>query len=181
MATAFGKQLKNKNFLSPVGFKFSLAKEPKIAFYCNSAKIPEISLSLTEQPTYLKTIDMPGGKITYGDLVLTFLVDEDMENYITIHKWLTGLGFPESTEQYKDLVTNEDNLQDEKRAFSDGSLYILDNNFNTNIIVKFKDLFPISLSALDFNATQTDVQYFTSEVTLRYTIFNILNKNGQPL
>lgn len=181
MATVFGKQLKNKNFLSPVGFKFSLTKEPKIAFYCNSARIPEISLSLTEQPTYLKTIDIPGGKITYGDLVLTFLVDEDMENYITIHKWLTGLGFPESTEQYKDLVTNEDNLQNEKREFSDGSLYILDNNFNTNIIVKFKDLFPISLSALDFNATQTDVQYFTSEVTLRYTIFNILNKNGQPL
>jgi hypothetical protein len=29
------------------------------------------------------------------------MVDEDMENYMAVHNWLTGLGFPETTEQYK--------------------------------------------------------------------------------
>ena len=33
MATAFDKQIQNRNFLSPVGFKFTLAKEPKVAFF----------------------------------------------------------------------------------------------------------------------------------------------------
>jgi hypothetical protein len=184
MASAFRNQIQNRNFLSPVGFNFTLAKEPKISFFCNSARIPEITLSLVQQPTYLKDIDVPGGKLQYGDLSLRFLVDEDMMNYMVIHNWLTGLGFPESTQDYRDLLTNQDDLTqplDPKRAFSDGSLYILDSNYNTNSIVKFKDLFPVSLTSLEFDSTQTDIQYFTAEVSFKYTIYNILNETGQPL
>ena len=181
MAKAFEKQISNRNFLSPVGFKFSLAKEPKVAFYCNSARIPEVNLSLNQQPSYLKDLDIPGTKIQYGDLSLRFLVDEDMVNYMAIHNWITGIGFPETTKQFKDLITDEYEIQDPKRVFSDGSLYILDSNFNTNIIVKFKDLFPVSLSSLEFDATQTDVQYFTADVAFKYTVYNILGKNNKPL
>ncbi len=181
MASAYRNQIQNRNFLSPVGFNFTLAKEPKVSFFCNSARIPEITLSLVQQPSYLKDIDVPGGKLQYGDLSLRFLVDEDMMNYMVVHNWLTGLGFPETTGQYKELITNDDGLQDSKRAFSDGSLYILDSNYNTNSIVKFKDLFPVSLTSLEFDSTQTDIQYFTAEVSFKYTIYNILSEIGQPL
>lgn len=175
MATtsAFASQIQNRNFLSPVGFKFTLSKEPKVAFFCNSARIPEITLSLVQQPSYLKDLDVPGGKLQYGDLILRFLVDEDMNNYMAVHDWLTGLGFPETTQQYKDLITNEDNILDPKKAFSDGSLYILDSSYNTSAIVKFKDLFPVSLSSLEFNSTQTDIQYFTADVSFKYTVYTI--------
>ena len=105
MPCSFPNQIDNRNFLSPVGFKFSLAKEPKVAFFCNTARIPEITLSLNTQPTYLKDIDIPGDKLTYGDLTLRFMVDENMENYMAVHNWLTGLGFPETAQQYKDLIT----------------------------------------------------------------------------
>jgi hypothetical protein len=176
MATAFGKQIQNRNFLSPVGFKFTIAKEPKVSFFCTNSKIPEISLQTEVQSTYLKDLDIPGGKLQYGDLNLRFLVDEDLVNYMAIHNWLTGLGFPETTKDYRDLLTNEDDLTqplDPKRAFSDGSLYILDSNYNTNATVKFKDLFPISLTSLDFDTTKTDIQYFTAEVSFKYTVYNI--------
>ena len=184
MATAFDKQIGNRNFLSPVGFKFTLAKEPKVAFFCNTARIPEITLSLNTQPSYLKDIDIPGDKITYGDLTLRFMVDENMENYMAVHNWLTGLGFPETAQQYKDLITivnDTTQVQDPKRAFSDGSLYILNSNYNTTAVVKFKDLFPVSLSSLEFDATQTDIQYFTADVSFKYTVYNILDNNNQPL
>jgi hypothetical protein len=176
MASAFNKQIQNRNFLSPVGFKFTLSKEPKVTFFCNSARIPEITLSLNQQPSYLKDIDVPGDKLQYGDLSLRFLVDEDMVNYMAVHNWLTGLGFPETTQQYKDLLSNETDVTqdlDSKKAFSDGSLYILDSSYNTSAIVKFKDLFPISLSSLEFDSTLTDVQYFTADVVFKYTIYNI--------
>jgi len=176
MASAFNKQIQNRNFLSPVGFKFTLTKEPKVTFFCNSARIPEITLSLNQQPSYLKDIDVPGDKLQYGDLSLRFLVDEDMVNYMAVHNWLTGLGFPETTQQYRDLLSNETDVTqdlDSKKAFSDGSLYILDSSYNTSAIVKFKDLFPISLSSLEFDSTLTDVQYFTADVVFKYTIYNI--------
>ena len=181
MATtnAFASQIQNRNFLSPVGFKFTLSKEPKAAFFCNSAKIPEITLGTELQPTYLKDLDIPGNKILYQDLSIRFLVDENMQNYMSIHNWITGLGFPETTQQYKDLTTNDDDLRDPKEAFSDGSLYILNSNYNTTAIVKFKDLFPISLSSLEFNSTATDVQYFTADVSFKYTVYNILSADGR--
>ncbi len=178
MATtnAFANQIQNRNFLSPVGFKFTLAKEPKVSFFCTSSKIPEITLQTEIQNTYLKDIDVPGDKLTYADLYLKFLVDEDLINYMAIHNWLTGLGFPESAQDYRDLLSNKDDSTqplDPKRAFSDGSLYILDSNYNTSAIVKFKDLFPVSLTSLNFDSTQTDIQYFTAEATFKYTIYNI--------
>lgn len=110
MASAFSNQLQNRSFLSPVGFKFTLAKEPKVSFFCNSAKIPEITLGTELQSSYLKDIEVPGDKIAYGDLSLKFLVDEDMENYMSIHNWITGLGFPESAQDYKDLLTDQNDL-----------------------------------------------------------------------
>ena len=91
MATAFDRQIQNRNFLSPVGFKFTLAKEPKVSFFSNSAVIPDITLGTAIQPTYLKDIDIPGDKLQYGEFSLRFLVDENMENYMSIHNWLTGL------------------------------------------------------------------------------------------
>ena len=172
MACNFPNQITNRNFLSPVGFKLSIAKYPKVGFFCNSARIPEISLTTVIQSTYLKDIDIPGTKPTYGDLNVRFLVDEDMENYVSIHNWIIGLGFPETTQQYRDLIT-ENQIQDPKEAFSDGSLYILNSNFNTSAVIKFKDLFPVSLSSLEFDSTQTDIQYFTAEVSFKYTIYNI--------
>ena len=181
MARAFDKQIDNRNFLSPVGFKFTLAKDPKVSFFSNSARIPEISLGTAIQSNYLKDLDIPGDKLTYGDFSLRFLVDENLENYMSIHNWLTGLGFPETGKDYTDLIIG-DNLRDPQNAFSDGSLHILNSNYRDVAIVKFRDLFPTFLTSLDFESSDTDINYFTAEVTFKYTVYNILAPdNRTPL
>jgi hypothetical protein len=182
MSCNFPNQIENRNFLSPIGFKFTLAKYPKISFFSNSTRIPEINMGTAIQPTYLKDLDVPGDKLSYGDFSLRFLVDENMENYMAVHNWLTGLGYPETTQQFKDLTTNDDGIRDLKEQFSDGSLHILNSNFRTQAIVKFRDLFPISLTSLEFEASDTDVNYFTAEVSFKYTVYNILaSDNRTPL
>ena len=178
-SSAFGKQIQNRNFLSPVGFKFTLAKYPKVDFFSNSARIPDITLGTAIQPSYLKDIDVPGEKLTFGDLNIRFLVDENMENYMAVHNWLKGVGFPETPQQFKDQTTNSDGLRDEKEVFSDGSLHILNSNFQDVAIVKFNDLFPVGLTSLEFDATETDINYFTAEATMRYTVYNIFDKDGR--
>ena len=171
--SAFGKQIQNRNFLSGVGFKFNLAKFPKVDFFSNSARIPELTLELTTQPSYLKNIDVPGERLTFGDLTLRFLVDENMENYISVYNWLTGLGFPETTKEFADLIKDKDGQRDAKEAFCDGTLRILNSNYREVAKVKFNDMFPTSLTSLDFDATNTDVQYFTAEATFKYTLYKI--------
>ena len=181
MATrnAFAGQIQNRNFLSPIGFKFTISKTPKVDFFCNSARIPEITLGTALQPSYLKNIDVPGDKLEYGDFSLRFLVDEELENYMAIHNWLTGLGFPQTTQEYKDLTTDSDNQRDPNEAFSDGALHILNSNYRDVAIVKFDGMFPTTLSSLEFEATDGDLNYFTAEVNFKYTVYNIVEPNGR--
>jgi len=56
---------------------------------------------------------------------------------------------------------------------------ILNSNYRTSAIVKFKDLFPYSLTSLDFDASATDIQYFTAEASFKYTVYNILAADGR--
>jgi len=179
MSDPFVNQIQNRNFLAPVGFKFTLAKYPKVSFFSNSARIPELSLGTAIQPSYLKDIDVPGEKLTYGDLTIRFLVDENMKNYMAVHNWLKGIGFPETPQQFKDQTTDSDGIRDEKEVFSDGSLHILNSNFQDVAIVKFNDLFPVALTSLEFDATETDINYFTAEVVMRYTVYSIFDTDGR--
>ena len=157
-----------------------MAKEPKVSFFCNSARIPEITLGNALQPSYLKDIDVPGEKLSYGDFSLRFLVDENLENYMKIHNWMTGLGFPETTQQFKTLTTDEISGEGAlDQQFSDASLHILNSNLRDIAIVKFRDLFPVALSSLEFDASDTDINYFTADVTFKYTIYDILGSDGR--
>jgi hypothetical protein len=178
-------QIENRNFLSPTGFKFVLKRSPKVAFFCNQANIPELNLGLASQPSYLKDIDLPGDKIVFGDLNLRFLVDENLENYMEIQNWIRGLGYPESVQQFRDL-SNEGIIQgkylnDRQNIYSDGTLQVLSSNLVAKFQVFFKDLFPYSLSTITFDATDTDIQYFTADVSFKYTIYNITDLAGNPL
>ena len=179
MAKPFASQIENRNFLSPIGFKFILSKFPKVSFFCNSARIPEISLGTAIQPSYLKDIDVPGEKIQYGELNLRFLVEENMENYMAVHNWITGIGFPETPQQFIDKTTDEDGIRDPAEQWSDGSLAILNSNFRTTANVKFKDLFPVALSSLDFDATLNDIEYFTADATFKYTVYTIVGPDNR--
>ena len=180
MARAYDNQIENRNFLSPIGFQFSLNKIPKATFFSNSARIPDISLGTAIQPVYLKDIDVPGDKLQYGDFNLRFLVDENLINYMAIHNWLTGLGYPENAGQFKEATTDSlTGRRDQEEVFSDGSLSILNSNFRQVAVVKFKDLFPVFLTSLEFEATDTDVNYFTAEVTFKYTIYEIVGADGR--
>ena len=166
-------QIDNRNFLSGIGFKFNLGKYPKVDFFCNTARIPEISLGTATQSSYLKDIEVPGEKISYGDLTIQFLVDENMENYRIVHDWITGLGFPETAQQFKDTTTDVAGAREMNEQFADGTLRILNSNFNEIAKVKFLDMFPVSLSSLDFDATSTDVNYFTAQATFKYTVYQL--------
>ena len=185
----FDKQIANRNYMSPLGFKLVLTKTPKVDFLCQSANIPQISMGTAVQPTYLKDIPVPGDKVLYDDLNVRFLVDEKMENYLAIHKWITGLGYPDSLGQYSQLK-KDDNRTDRRVndsadplyfQYSDATLQVLNSNYKPSVLVNFKDAFPISLSTLDFDVTTRDYNYFTAEVTFKYTIYNITDPSGNRI
>ena len=180
-----GTPIDNRNFLAPTGFKFSLKRSPGVAFFCNQANIPSLDLGIATQPSYLKDIDVPGDKIQFGDLTLRFLVDEDLVNYTEIQNWIRGLGYPETLQEFdkleKEAVLPGNFGRTGDNIYSDGTLQILSSNLVAKFNVNFKDMFPYSLSTITFDATDTDIEYFTADVSFKYTIYNLTDLSNQPL
>ena len=164
--TAWDRQIRNRNFLSPVGFKFNLQKAPTVDFFSQSANIPSINLGVAIQSTYLKDIPVPGDKLVFNDFSIRFLVDENLKNYLEISNWMRGLGYPESLDEAIPLNTE---------AFSDGGLVIFNSSMNAIARVNFKDMFPTDLTQLEFDAQNTDINYIVAEATFKYTVFDIVS------
>jgi hypothetical protein len=170
-------QITNRNFLLPSAFKFILSQNRKIDFFCNEISIPRINLGVAIQPTYLKDIPIPGDKLTYDDLSLKFIVDENMENYIALHNWLRGLGYPENIYEYQELLDQDEINPGKQTAYSgqsDGELIIYNSNLNPVSKVVFKGLFPTYLSTIPFNSQTTDTNYIIAEATFKYTSYDLI-------
>jgi len=180
-----GTPIENRNFLSPTGFKFALKRSPAAAFFCNQANIPSLDLGVAQQTSYLKDIDIPGDKIVFGDLTLRFLVDEDLFNYMEIQNWIRGLGYPEKLSQLDDLNKNGKIIskfgQKGENIYSDATLQVLSSSLIPKFQIMFKDVFPYSLSTITFDATDTDIEYFTADVSFKYTIYDMQDMSGNTL
>ena len=178
---ALKNQIQNRNYLAPTGFQFNVSRAPKVTYFGNQVNIPSLTLGIANQPSYLKDIPRPGEKIDFEDLTLTFLVDEDLTNYMEIQNWIRGIGFPESLDQIYDFQ-QDDTLTVMNKAlrnqginlYSDGSLLILNNVNLPKFKVTFDGMFPYYLSTLTFDATQSDLEYFTAQVSFKYNIYNIV-------
>ena len=162
----------NKNFLSPLNFRFQLKRAPNLNFFIQKINLPGMAIPETEQPNPFVSIPRSGDHIEYDTLTATFKVDEDLANYLEIHDWLRGLGFPESYSEYEKL--SRGNSFEGKGIHSDITLLILNSTKLPNFEINFVKCFPVSLSELIFDTTTTDVDYLEATVEFRYDLYNII-------
>ena len=175
--------IENRNFLSPIGFKFAISKMRGVDFFCQSASIPSISMGSADQPTRFNKVRHPGDELYYEDLHIRFLVDENMKNWYQVHDWIRKITTPYSAEEFtydRGKMQGRNPLKREQGFYyfgdnqwqSDCSLFILSSNYKAVAEFQFKDAFPISLTTLNFDASVPDVNYFTAEVEMRYNYYN---------
>ena len=179
------------DYSSPTQFKFGINQLPKVEFFTTAANIPDISLGELIIPTPYKNIPIVGDRVTFGNLDISFIVDEYLENYISIHNWLLGIGFPKSREQFSEFRSTGSNTSNTGRGgntdigkvgktvadrpfYSDATLTILSNKNNPIVEVRYSDMFPVSLSGLDYNQQATDVEYQTATISFRYKLYEIV-------
>ena len=179
------------DYSSPTQFRFLINQLPKVEYFTTEANLPGITLDDVELGSPLKNIPLLGSKLDYEDLTITFIVDENLENYIEIHTWLTAIGFPKDRSQFKDFRSTTSNTKTSTRGeskdigdvkaatpeismVSDAMLTILTNKNNPVVECRFADIFPTSLSGLEYSQNQTDVEYLTAAVTFKYKIYEII-------
>ena len=179
------------DYSSPTQFRFMINQLPKVEVFTTSANIPGISLRELVIPTPYTNIPIVGDKITYENLTLTFIVDEFLENYISIHNWLIGIGFPENREQFTTFRSTTSNTSiagaggntdigkvgkptADRPLYADATLTVLSNKNNPIVEVRYSDMFPVSLSGLDYNSQTADVDYLTATIDFRYKLYEIV-------
>ena len=168
----YKSQLKNRNYLSPLGFKLELELFDGVDFFCQNANIPEITMPVTQVPTRYRSVPIvPGGGVTFGDFSVQFIIDEDLVNYNSIQKWIrrNGNDGGDST-----IVPGEP-------EYSDGRLMITTSNYQVQRVIVFKGLFPISITSVPFDATVTDQEYFTANVVFKYHNYMITDTTFNEL
>jgi len=178
------------DYASPTQFKFGIHQLPKVEFFSTAATIPSITLSDVIMPTPFKSIPMMGDQLTYDNLSVSFIVDEFLENYLSIHEWMTAIGFPKNRKQFSQFKSNTSNtpsvsavksndIGDVQKPtsvnalFSDATLTILSNKNNPIVNVFFRDIYPVAMTGLSYNQAATDVEYLTAEITFAYQLYEI--------
>ena len=161
---------------------------PKTTWFCTAANIPGITLGEAMYPTPFGTTSITGDQLTFETLNFTFIVDEELQNYRELWNWLIGLGAPVKYSQWADVLSKGDSgsiqqssapdsgLRDqatssEANLYSDGTLIVYNSKNIPKVEVKFKDMFPISLSSLDYTQEATDVEYFKATASFRYLYY----------
>ena len=180
------------DYASPIQFRFKMTKLPTVEFFIQSANIPGITLGETSMPTPLKDIPIPGDKVSYGSLDVSFLVDENLNNYKEIHDWITGLGFPQDHKQFQTLQgTSADRFPgttssttatgssikqplDEGGIYSDATLTVLNNKNIAKTEIRFQNVYPTTLGGLSYSITASDVDYLTVNATFSYMYYDIV-------
>ena len=150
--------------------------------------MPGISAGVVTRATPFKDIPLVGDKLTYENLSITFQVDEYLENYVSLHNWMKGIGFPTERQEFRtfrDVTSNTPasgktppvdlvgKAVPDKALYSDAYLMVLSNKNNPIVEVNFQNVFPVSLGALEFTQSVTDIEYMTATAEFAYQIYEI--------
>lgn len=178
------------DFASPTQFRFQIQKLPEVQFFAQTINIPGISVEGLTQGTPLSQIAIAGSDLSYEDLTVSFLIDEQYRNYREVHDWLKGLSFPENHTQFQNLLTEGSDRMPNSQSrgvqtesgkiypatpdaaiYSDATLSILTSKNNPQLEVRFRDVFPKSLSSVQLTTQDTEVAYLIADVTFGYKFY----------
>lgn len=151
----------NLNPLTSSGFKFNIQKLPEVSYFMQQVTLPSIQLGESIQSSNFVDAPLPGDRMVFDPLEITFIVDSSMANYTSIFNWVQSLGAPENHTQYS-------------FSLSDATLQVLDPLGNSVKAIQFVDVFPVSLSALSFRSDVTDSEHLVASATFRYTLYKFV-------
>lgn len=147
---------KNLNILNTVNYKMVFDRIPDVNYFTKSLGLPSVSTDSPVIPTAKKnTIFLPGSQIVFDPFVLSFILDEDMETYKELYNWMIDAI---STDKPTDI-------------WSQMTVHILSGNMNSNIKIKFVNIFPVDLDGIEFDSGDDDSSPIIVGATFNYSYY----------
>ena len=167
----------NTNLAQASKFQLSFDRLPYLTYFCTKVNLPGISFGEATQQTPFIDAPVPGDKMVYDPLDISFLIDEPLWAWTTIQDWMKGMAFPENFEQYKNL-----NLQqrimlrgtNQQPQYSDAILTVMTNKNNPVLQIQFSQIFPVSISGIEYDTALSAEHIVTAHATFRFTNYEII-------
>ena len=175
MSKLSDSQPTNLNQLNVVSFDVSFSRMTAVQYFCQRISLPTVVLGETNEPSPFMNLPLEGDTLTFEALSLSFIVDEDLQNYIEIYNWLTALGFPREYSQFA-ILQEPSAASKTLSKYSDLSLVVHTNKTNPNYKIKFTDVFPTSISSIQFDATPTGMDPIVVDATFNFRGMFDINK-----
>lgn len=164
----------NTNYLQGSKFQVMFPRITSVTYFCQSVNIPGLATTSAIQPTPFSDLKRPGDKLRFGEFRMKFIIDEELFNYQILSDWIRGYTFPCSFEEYRTLNRQSMiSLNAVQPQYSDGQLKILSALNNPKVTVKFINIFPVSLSDIEFNTMQSADDVITAIAEFHYHLYGI--------
>ena len=187
MADPSSQQPTVYDYATGTQWRLAFNRLPKTTWFCTAATIPGITLGEAQYATPMSDVILSGDKLTFETLNITFLVDEELENYRELWDWIVGMGSPVNHSQWETTLAKGDgavrqfgtddadprtkSTYEESNLYSDSTLIVYNSKNIPKVNVQFKNMFPTSLSSLEYSQEPTDVEYFKASATFRYLYY----------
>lgn len=160
---------KKVNLLTNPNFRFVIEEAPKLSLFSQTFSLPGLSAEAPEVYNPFVTMKLQGDMVSFQDLQVNFIVDEDLTNYYEIYAWLMHINFPRAFTQFKEMSERKTMYPELGRT--DLSVMVLTNKSNYIEQVRFVQCHPIALGEISFDHTSADVTHPTCSVTFTYDYF----------
>ena len=176
----------NLSYLAPTQFELLIKKLPNTKYFSTGVNIPSVSVAEVQQPTNLgRNVLIPGDKINFGEITVTFIVDENMENWTELYQWMSQITSSTDPEKYRSLVGANrradqpyDGSGDPDAVYSDMTIVVTTAANNPNRYIRIQGAFPTSLGEITMDTTVAGgLSYVTCTASFQFTTFEIASSS----
>ena len=176
-------------------FRIYLPIFPKTEWFVVSATIPGITLGQATQATPFTDMPIVGDKIGFDNFDMTFIVDEQLKNYMEMYNWVKNIGFPYDGNAQFNRLSRADGLDrtrgtrrrqesvgkganqfvkdGDRNLYCDIRLDILSSKNNPVANIFMYEAFPVSLGSIEYSQQETDTTYAMCAVSFAYSWFDV--------
>jgi hypothetical protein len=155
------------NLFQPTGFQVSIDRNklPNIAFFAQQVMHPGMQTNPADYSVpRLQAFPMPADTITFGELNIMGVLDEDFKSYKEMYNWMLEL----VNSKYRPASGR---TADDTPSHCDVVVVALTSSNNPNITIRYKDCVPVSLGDITFDASSSDVPVVVVPVTFKFSHF----------
>ena len=141
----------NTNISQTGNHYFKIDRFEDVSYNIQECELPSVTLGKIDMPTpFGVNISVLGDSIEFSEFDVTFIVDEDFNNYKHLFNWMVSAKQSFKLNSQSDYMKTAEKFMRDNNWYAQCELYLLTNKKNFNQTIRFRECFPTSLSALSF-------------------------------